>query len=153
MRQYGLPLGAERHANLAQDICGQLFIVRSRHLSRHLGPRWRLRTPKRTPNTVLLLLFIGWYESSHRSSHIERNAHCGHLENILLSRITDDRRYLRELGMHRILRARSELYEIRQFHVSRLYFCFFDYIDMIDWQNATVPESPLLARRRIRAGH
>ena len=78
---------------------------------------------------------------------IERSAYFGkyHPENILLLMITDDRRYIRELGMRRILRARSERYEIRQFHVPRLDQCANDYIDMIDWLNTTVAEPPILA--------
>ena len=40
---------------------------------------------------------------------IERNAITSVIQiNILLSKITDDRRYIRELWMYRILRARSE---------------------------------------------
>ena len=63
---------------------------------------------------------------------IERSAYFGkyHPENILLSIIRQPP--TRELGMRRILGARSEQYQIRQFHVPRLNFCATDCIDMID---------------------
>lgn len=76
---------------------------------------------------------------------IQRNAYFGHPENLLLSMITDERKYIRELGMRRILRARLEQYGIRQFHVPQLNFSAADYIDIIDWQKTTVTEPPLLA--------
>src|SRR5258708_3696453 len=46
----------------------------------------------------------------------------GHPENILLSMISNERRYIHELGMRRILRARSEKYGIREF-CSDIEFC------------------------------
>jgi hypothetical protein len=76
---------------------------------------------------------------------IQRNAYFGHPENLLLCMITDDRQYIRELGMRRILRARSEQYGIRQFKIPQLNFSAADYIDIIDWQSITVTEPPLLA--------
>jgi hypothetical protein len=76
---------------------------------------------------------------------IQRNAYFGHHENILLSMITDNRKHIRELGMRRILRARSQKYGIRQFCVPTLNFAANDYIDLIDWQNTNITEPPLLA--------
>jgi hypothetical protein len=37
-----------------------------------------------------------------------RNGYFGHPENLLLGMITDDRKHIRELGLRRILKARSE---------------------------------------------
>src|SRR5688572_20525060 len=45
---------------------------------------------------------------------IQRNAFFAHPENILLCMLGDDRKHIRELGMRRILRARSEAYGIRR---------------------------------------
>ena len=54
--------------------------------------------------------------------------------------ITDDRKSIRELGMHRILPARSEQYGIRQFHVPQLNFSAADDIYIIDSQKTIVTE-------------
>ena len=65
--------------------------------------------------------------------------------------ITDGPRNIRKLGMRQIFGilgcARSEQYEIRQFHVQRLNFCAVHYVhvDMIDQQNSTVTKPPILA--------
>lgn len=59
--------------------------------------------------------------------------------------ITDERKAIRELGLRRILRARSEKYGIRQFRVPTLNLDAEDYIDIIDWQDTEVSEPPLLA--------
>jgi hypothetical protein len=58
----------------------------------------------------------------------------GHPVNILLSMITDGQKHVRELGMRRIMRARSEKYGIREFSVPKLNFDADVYIDLIDWQ-------------------
>ena len=76
---------------------------------------------------------------------IQRNAFFAHPENILLSMITDECKTIRELGMRRILRARSEKYGIRQFSVPKLNFDANDYISIIDWQKTEVSDPPLLA--------
>ena len=76
---------------------------------------------------------------------IARNAYFSNPENILLSMITDDRKYIRELGLRRKLKARSQKYGIRQFVIPKLNFGANDYIDLIDWQNVNISEPPLLA--------
>jgi len=58
--------------------------------------------------------------------------------------ITDDSKTIRELGMRRVLKARSEKYGIRKFVIPTLNFDAKNYIDLIDWQNADVTEPPLL---------
>src|SRR6266568_2931266 len=76
---------------------------------------------------------------------IQRNAYFAHPENILLSMITDHSKTIRELGLRRILRARSEKYGLRMFSIPTLNFNAQNYMDMIDWQNTPVTEPPLLA--------
>jgi len=76
---------------------------------------------------------------------IQRNAYFAHPENILLSMITDDNKTIPELGMCRILRARSESYGLRKFSIPTLNFNAQSYIDLIDWQLTDVTEPPLLA--------
>jgi len=53
---------------------------------------------------------------------IQRNAYFAHPENILLCMLADDRKTIRELAMRRILKARSEEYEIRRFTIPLLNF-------------------------------
>lgn len=76
---------------------------------------------------------------------IQRNAYFAHPENLLLSMITDERKTIRELGMRRILRARSESSGLRKFSIPTLNFNAQNYIDLIDWQMTDVTEPPLLA--------
>src|ERR1043165_6633181 len=76
---------------------------------------------------------------------IERNAYFAHHENILLCMIGDERKWIRELTLRRILKARSEKYGLRQYGVPKLNFNANDYIDLIDWQQTIVSEPPLLA--------
>ena len=76
---------------------------------------------------------------------IQRNAYFAHPENILLSLITDDSKTIRELGMRRILWARSESYWLRKFSIPTLNFNAQSYIDLIDWQLTDVTKPPLLA--------
>jgi hypothetical protein len=76
---------------------------------------------------------------------IQRNAYFAHPENLLLSMITDERKTIRELGMRRILRARSESCGLRKFSIPTLNFNAQNYIDLIDWQMTDVTEPPLLA--------
>ncbi len=76
---------------------------------------------------------------------IQRNAFFGHPENILLAMISDMRKHIRELGVRRILRARSESYGIRRFTTVPINFEADDYIDLIDWQAIQVTEPPILA--------
>jgi hypothetical protein len=53
---------------------------------------------------------------------IRRNGFCGHPENVLLAMITDERPHLRELGLRRIMKARSHVSanKIRRFRVPPL---------------------------------
>jgi hypothetical protein len=76
---------------------------------------------------------------------LQRNGYFGHPENILLAMITDARKYIRELGMRRILKARSTSYGIRRFTIPVLNFNAKDYVDLIDWQATEISEPPLMS--------
>jgi len=76
---------------------------------------------------------------------IERNAYFAHPENILLAMLVDERMFVRELAMRRILKARTETYRLRKFVVPKLNFNAKDYIELIDWQHTDISEPPLFA--------
>lgn len=79
---------------------------------------------------------------------IQRNGFFGHPENVLLAMIADERVKVRELGLRRILKARSEATscrDIRIFKLPNFNFDAKDYIDMIPWQECTVTEPPILS--------
>ena len=77
---------------------------------------------------------------------LKRNGFFAHPENILLTMITDERKHVRELGLRRILKARSQRTAgVRKFTVPLLNFDSSDYIDMIDWQSTEITEPPLIA--------
>jgi hypothetical protein len=66
-------------------------------------------------------------------------------ENLLLSMITDERKYVRELGLRRILKARSQrVTGIRHFTVPGLNYDSSDYIELIDWHCNGITEPPLI---------
>lgn len=76
---------------------------------------------------------------------IQRNGFCGHPENVLLAMITDERPHIRELGLRRIIKARSHVpaNKIRKYQVPPLNLNATEYYDMIDWQSLTVTEPPV----------
>ena len=76
---------------------------------------------------------------------LKRNGFFAHPENLLLAMVTDERQHVRELGLCRILKARSQrVAGIRQFSVPDLNYNSADYIDLIDWQNTDITEPPLM---------
>ena len=79
---------------------------------------------------------------------IQRNGFFGHPENILLSMLSDERLNIRELGLRRILKARSNVLTssnvIRIFQVPPFNFQATNYIDLIDWQECDITEPPLI---------
>jgi hypothetical protein len=78
---------------------------------------------------------------------IQRNAYFAHPENLLLSMLSDQRMHIRELGLRRILKARTvNSRKIRKFDIPKLNFDAQDYTDLIDWQNVTVTSPPLLMK-------
>ena len=76
---------------------------------------------------------------------IQVNGYFAHPENILLGMIGDDRSHIRELGLRRILKARSDNIEtsIRQFKIPNINFKANDYIGLINWQTVTITEPPI----------
>jgi len=76
---------------------------------------------------------------------IQRNGYFGHPDNILLTKITDERKHIRELGTRRILKARSEIYGLRRFSIPELRFDAKNYINLIDWQTNEITEPSLIA--------
>ena len=80
---------------------------------------------------------------------IQRNGYFAHPESVLLSMLTDDRKYIRELALHCIIRARSEQYGLRTFCIPKINFTAKDYIDLIHWQNTAISEPPILTNTSV----
>jgi len=77
---------------------------------------------------------------------LKRNGFFAHPENLLLSMITDEKIHVRELGLRRILKARSQQpVGVRKFTVPALNYDSANYIEMIDWQSIALTEPPLIA--------
>ena len=79
---------------------------------------------------------------------ISRNAYYARPENLFLAMISDDRPYIRTLGLRRIMKARSMTPSenettIRKFLVSELNFNANDYSEIIDWQKCLLTEPPI----------
>jgi len=72
---------------------------------------------------------------------IKRNRYFGHPENLLLAMISDQREYVRELGLRRILKARTlragEQGTVRQFCVPKMNLNATNYFELIDWHDVT----------------
>lgn len=66
---------------------------------------------------------------------IANNAFFAHPENLLLGMIVDERRYIREKAMNKILAARKQKpsVAVRKFEIPSLNFSAADYTDMIIW--------------------
>lgn len=82
---------------------------------------------------------------------IQRNGYFSHPENVLLAMLTDSRSHVRELGLRRILKCRSDQSHgngkaIREFKIPKLNFHATDYIELINWQSITYAEPPLTIR-------
>lgn len=75
---------------------------------------------------------------------IQRNAFFAHSENILIAILGDDRKYVRELALRRILKCRASKtdHQLRDFKVPDLKFDAADYTELINWQS-DVTEPPL----------
>lgn len=76
---------------------------------------------------------------------IQHNSYFAHPENLILAMLTDDRQHVRELGLRRILRARTCNQRnvcIRVFQIPPLNFEATDYTELIDWQTSFVTEPP-----------
>lgn len=75
---------------------------------------------------------------------IQRNAYYAHPENVLLCMLNDERKHVRELGLRRLLKARSEdKDDIRKFVVPKINFHAEDFIDIIKWTDEVITEPPM----------
>lgn len=73
---------------------------------------------------------------------IQRNGFFGHHENILLAMLADNRKFIRELALRRILKGRQtqgNSNQIRTFQLPIFNFDAEDYINLINWENVTEP--------------
>lgn len=76
---------------------------------------------------------------------LKRNAYFGHSENLLLAMISDEREYVRELAIRKIiLFSDNKTQEIREFKVPELILDATDYFSMIDWTKSDRFPPPLL---------
>jgi hypothetical protein len=75
---------------------------------------------------------------------IQRNVFFGHPENVLLTMLCDDRNYVCELAIRRIIEARKKRTALRQFQVPLLNFNATEYIDLIDWISLPRFEPPIM---------
>ncbi|GBM45722.1 hypothetical protein AVEN_162190-1 [Araneus ventricosus] len=76
---------------------------------------------------------------------ISRNAFMAHLENLLLNMLAEERRHIRELAVHRIIKARESTPTVERLRlvVPKLNFKANQYIDMIDWFKCDDTEPPI----------
>lgn len=72
---------------------------------------------------------------------IQRNGYFAHPENILLAMISDERQHIRELGIRRILKARTQAKgkQVRLFNIPKINFNADDYYGLVDWTRVTEP--------------
>lgn len=93
-----------------------------------------------------LVILSRYMEPKYRQiidSVIKNNCYFGHPENVLLAMIHDDSPTIRELGLRRILKARSAFSEeLRRFSFPSLNLNASHYHEMVDWQNTPVTEPP-----------
>lgn len=79
---------------------------------------------------------------------IERNGFFAHPEHLLLAMTQDDKKYIRELGLRRILKARqvdARRKTIRKFMPPKINFNAQEYSEMINWIDCELSSPPLLA--------
>ena len=78
---------------------------------------------------------------------IQRSGYFGHPAYQLLAMISDQREYVRELGLRRILKARTlravEQTTLRQINVPKMSFNASEYVELIDWHDVVITEPPL----------
>jgi hypothetical protein len=75
---------------------------------------------------------------------LHRNGYFAHPETLLLGMISDERKHIRELGLRRIMKARSIRNPgVRKFVIPKLNYDSEEYYDLIDWQTTMITEPPL----------
>ncbi|CAH1110315.1 unnamed protein product [Psylliodes chrysocephalus] len=79
---------------------------------------------------------------------IQSNGYFGHPENMLLTMLTDERKFIRELAVRRIIKIRNQMdlhTEVRAFILPKFNFDAEDYCDLLQtWQEFPLTEPPLL---------
>lgn len=95
---------------------------------------------------IMLSRFLPENVRSVVDSVIERNAFFAHPENLLVSMLFDDRDYIRELALRRIIKAREaeNTTKRRVFKPPKLNFFAKDYTELIMWQECLVTPPPVL---------
>lgn len=76
---------------------------------------------------------------------IQRNAYFIHPENLLLCMLRDNRRWVRELSLRRILKAREAYQQtttVRYFVIPELNFSAMEYFDLICWSECDITPPP-----------
>ncbi|KAK4875283.1 hypothetical protein RN001_011705 [Aquatica leii] len=84
-----------------------------------------------------------------RNPVLQRNGYFGHPENLLLAMLADDRKYIRELGLRRILKCRQAKHNVnlvREFNIPSFNFNADDYFELVSWQSLTITEPPLTVK-------
>jgi len=77
---------------------------------------------------------------------LQRNGYFGHPENPLFAMISDERQYIRELGLRRILKARLKRSNtLRTLNVPKLNLDANYYVELNDWKDKEITEPPLTA--------
>ena len=105
--------------------------------------------PKHIFETIRLSTYLPKDLQDIVQAVIQRNGYFGHPENILLGMLWDERKYIRKLAYHRILKARSNENSqvnnkgVRSFIIPKLNFDCEDYTELIDWQNVVYQEPPI----------
>ncbi|BES87539.1 Hypothetical protein NTJ_00345 [Nesidiocoris tenuis] len=76
---------------------------------------------------------------------LQRNAFFAHPENIILAMLHDRKKEIRQMGVKKILEARTAVQkeEIRKFENPRLNFMASDYVNMIAWTEVLEPQSTI----------
>ncbi len=80
---------------------------------------------------------------------IQRNGFFGHPENVLLAMVADERKEIRELAYNRILQCRSSTSGLRKFEVPDFNFNAANYVELLNWEDITITEPPLLRELSI----
>lgn len=78
---------------------------------------------------------------------ISRNAYFTHPENILFAMLQDEKRFIRELALRRIIKAREQTKgkNVREFQIPKLNYNAVEYYDLIDWSKEKISEPPITA--------
>lgn len=95
---------------------------------------------------IILSRFLPGNLKSIVDSVIERNAFFAHPENLLISMLVDDRDYIRELALRRIIKAREAESPTKRriFRIPKINFSAKDYTEIIVWHESQITAPPVL---------